>query len=118
MSLRITRRQFGGVAVLIGAGGAAGVLAKLRSGPAPTAESSDGEITGGPAPAVAFRVRPTPVEIEPYPDLAELVPVKRAVALLSRLAPCWYPLKTGKVMHAFRLWGPDAVFPPHLYTHP
>jgi hypothetical protein len=38
--------------------------------------------------------------------------------LLSNLAPSWYSFKTARVLHAFRLWGPHAVFPARLFTHP
>jgi len=118
MSFSITRRQLGLVAFL-SVGGAAGVLAKRNFGSEnqPMAAEPGDDRNPGP-PAAGVRVRSMPVTIEPYLDLAELVPPKRAANLLSRLTPCWYPLKSGKVMHAFRLWGPKAVFPQDMYTHP
>ena len=112
MSRRITRRQLG-LASLMGVGAASGVLIKLKYDDRLRLGTTLRDGTG-----TEVRIRPTPVLIEPYPDLAALVPAKRVAGLLSRLTPCWYPLKTGKVMHAWRLWGPDAVFPLHLYTYP
>jgi len=56
------------------------------------------------------------VKITPYVGLADLVPEKGFYHLLRQLTPSWYSFKTAKVIHAFRLWGPKAIFPSGFFT--
>lgn len=63
-------------------------------------------------------IRPNPVTIPPLGDLADLVPEEPLRALLRKLPPCWPAIKTSKVMHAFRLWGPNAIFPDDAFARP
>jgi len=63
-------------------------------------------------------IRPDPVAIPPVGDLADLVPEEPLRNLLRKLPPCWPAIKTSKVMHAFRLWGPGAVFSDGAFIRP
>jgi hypothetical protein len=98
------------------AAGAAGASLKAAFG-------RQNESPPGPGPAGAGwdagPIHRNPVEIGPAgDDLADLVPDDCLRRLLADLAPSWYAFKTARALHAFRLWGPEAVFPSRLFTHP
>jgi hypothetical protein len=67
---------------------------------------------------ISSMVNPQPIRIEPSKDLIELVPYAQLRSLLTTLSPCWPVIKTSKVIHALRLWGPDAAFPDNVFSKP
>ncbi len=67
----------------------------------------------------SLNIRSAPASIVPTGGLAELVPVTEARKLLVSLIPCFPTTpKVGDLVHAFRLWGPSAIFPPELFPRP
>lgn len=107
---KLGRRTFLSLAAVAAAGGA-GVVAKTfwsRRGPA-------SQVAG----EARLRVRRLPVAIRPHGELADVVPVDETRELLLTLIPCWnQAAKLPLVLHAFRLWGPRAEFPPKVFTRP
>jgi len=64
-------------------------------------------------------VRGLPVAIPFHGELAEVVPVEQTRKLLTTLLPCWIQaVKVGNLLHAYRLWGPQARFPTEVFTRP
>ena len=62
-------------------------------------------------------VRENPVDVLSPGDLSALVPVTTVRTLLTQLAPCWFSVKTSRVLHAFRLWGAQATFPADIFDY-
>lgn len=107
------RRKFCGI-LAVGASAVAGTaLSPLVTGR---------RTSGGRQPVTRAHalppVRAEPVPVVYYPGLEDLVDRAEARELLQRLVPSWYALKTTLVMHALRLWGPDATFPPERFLRP
>lgn len=49
--------------------------------------------------------------------MADLIPRKETRELLVTLLPAWNALKTSRVLHAYRLWGPRATFPTEIFPN-
>lgn len=67
----------------------------------PRMESSPGE-----------NLRLRPLVFDPPGDLANTVSDKELEHILELLEPYWEYWRASDLLHALRLWGPDAVFPP------
>jgi hypothetical protein len=62
-------------------------------------------------------IRDAPLDIAPVGDLVNTVPRHETRSILLRLLPAWVSIKTGRVLHAYRLWKADATFPPDLFPN-
>lgn len=62
--------------------------------------------------------RRKPTHIRPSDDFGELFPEEDLRRFLIDMAPTWDTFKITRALHAFRLWGPDAVFPHAEFSSP
>jgi hypothetical protein len=62
-------------------------------------------------PAATALLRPRPLLIGPKAGVAGPIPPARLERALEGLEPYWEERRFGDLLHALRLWGPDAEFP-------